>query len=95
MTPLQVFPVLLVISAFTSTSATPNATWSSCCGPLDVACATWATISFSPAAPVAGAQLTIAGLGVGGVSAVLNQPLATGLRVSQKQPHPASKTTGH
>jgi len=50
-----------------ATRAQKNATWESCCGPVDSVCASWASMTFTPPAPVAGDNLTLVGVGtIGG-----------------------------
>ena len=55
---------LLALAAPLAARAQTNATWSTCCGPADGTCVKWSSIVFSPAAPVAGATMTVNGTGV-------------------------------
>ena len=53
--------------------------WASCCGAGDALCAAWATVSFSPASPLAGDTLVVNASGAMGSGSVLAvPPLATG-----------------
>ena len=74
--------LLFVIALFSSTAsaaALPPASWQPCCGPADTLCASWRTVSISPAAPQAGDTLFVNATGAMGVGAVLaSPPLAAG-----------------
>ena len=48
--------------------------WASCCGAGDALCATWATVTFTPASPQAGDTLVVNASGTMGSGSVLAAP---------------------